>query len=115
MFNVFFEETFFKSLDDFLLSMKNYYKYFYSNTWIYDEDKIVQWYFENFENLKTNILNKINDISSFWIMWRKTIYKNWDIENCCFMFFIKSYKITFSGIRDENKKQIFVYDLKIEV
>ena len=50
MYKIYFEESFFEWLNDFVLSMKNYYFNFYSNTWIYDEDKIVELYFEKYEN-----------------------------------------------------------------
>ena len=92
MYRVYFEESFFEWLDTFLTSMKNYYRYFYSNTWIYDEDKIVEWYFDLFDNLKTDILNKINEVSLNWILWRKIIYSKDKIENCSFIFSLKIYK-----------------------
>lgn len=115
MYKVYFEESFFEWLDDFLFSMKKFYSYFYSNTWIEDEEKIVQSYFNIYDNLKTEILSKINLISQDWIIWRRNILKNWDIENCMFSFVIKSYKITFSAFRNEIKNEIIVYNLKIEV
>ncbi len=115
MYNVNFEESFFIWLDKFLISMKSYYKYFYSNTWIYDEDKIVKWYFELFEQLKTEIIDRIYEISKSWMIWRKIIYNNWSVENCSITFFIRSYRINFTVIKDDNLKEIIVYDLKIEV
>ena len=55
-------------MNDFISSMKNYYFNFYSNTWIYDEDKIVESYFEKYEKMKTDIFNEINSICESWII-----------------------------------------------
>ena len=115
MYKVYFEDTFFKWLDHFVLSMKNHYYYFYSNTGLYDEEKIVTSYFELYEQLKTDILNKIQSLSEDWILWRKTFLKRWDIENCYFTFRMRSYNVTFSAMKDDDKKEVIVYDLKVEV
>ena len=45
MYKVYFEESFFDWLENFVSSMKNYYSDFYSNTWIYDENR----YFEKYK------------------------------------------------------------------
>lgn len=114
-YKVYFEDEFFKWLDGFILSMKKYYANFYSNTWLYDEDKIVESYFENYENLKREVLIKINDFCKIWILWRKILHTfDWK-ENCSFIFVNWNYKITFNAIKDDKIKQISVYNIKIEV
>ena len=115
MFKIYFEETFFEWLNDFISSMKNYYFNFYSNTWIYDEDKIVESYFEKYEKMKTDIFNEINSICESWIIWRKIIYSFENIESCSFKFRYWNYKITFSAIKNNTKKEIIVNNLKIEI
>lgn len=115
MYKVYFEESFFEWLNDFVSSMKRYYFNFYSNTWIYDEDKIVEWYFEKYEKMKTDIFNEINSICENWIIWRKVIYAFEKIENCSFIFRYWNYKITFLAIKNDVKNEIIVNSLKIEI
>lgn len=85
--------------------MKKYYYDFYSNTWIYDEDKIIESYFEIYENLKTKILVKINYICESWILWRKILDSFDEKENCFFIFIEWSYKIIFNAIKDDKNKK----------
>jgi len=95
--------------------MKNYYYNFYSNTWIYDEDKIVEWYFEKYEQIKTDVFNEINSICESWIIWRKVIYNYDKIENCSFIFKYWNYKLLFSAIKNDLENEIIVNSLKIEI
>ena len=86
MYKVYFEESFFDWLTDFIASMKKYYFIFYSNTGIYDEAKIVDWYYKKYEEMKTHIFNEIHSICEHWIIWRKILYSFEKIENCSFVF-----------------------------
>ena len=114
MYKVYFEESFFIWLDDFVGSMKDYYYTFYSNTWLYDVEKIVEWYFNKYEKLKTDILNKIDLICKDWILWRKVLYSFDNIENCIFTFTIWNYKIIFTAIINQIKQEVIISTIKIE-
>lgn len=115
MYKVYFEESFFDWLNDFVISMKNYYSNFYSNTWIYDENKIVEQYFEKYEKMKTDLLDEIYSICEDWIIWRKITYSFEKIENCNHIFRYWNYKIIFSAIKNDIKNEIIVNNLKIEI
>ncbi|MFA5917355.1 MAG: hypothetical protein WC850_03935 [Candidatus Gracilibacteria bacterium] len=115
MYKVYFEESFFEGLNSFVLSMKNYYSNFYSNTGIYDVDKIVELYFEKYEKMKTDILNEINSICENGIIGRKVTYSFDKIENCSFLFRYGNYKIFFTAIKNNVKDEIIVDSLKIEI
>lgn len=114
MYKVYFNESFFEWLDLFLNSMKNYYYNFYTNTWLYNEDKIVQSYFEIYEKMKTEVLNEINSICENWIIWRKITYSFEKIENCSFIFRYWNYKVSFTVIKNNAENKIIVNSLKIE-
>ncbi|MDD3793312.1 MAG: hypothetical protein PHI37_00670 [Candidatus Gracilibacteria bacterium] len=104
MYKVYFEESFFDGLNDFVYSMKNYYYNFYSNTGIYDEAKIVDGYFEKYGQMKTDVFNEINSICENGIIGRKVIYSFDKIENCSFIFKYGSYKISFLAYQKGFKK-----------
>ncbi|NVP18156.1 hypothetical protein HUU51_05565 [Candidatus Gracilibacteria bacterium] len=114
MYKVYFEESFFDGLTDFVSSMKRYYFNFYSNTGIYDEDKIVEGYFKKYEMMKTDIFNEINYIYEKGIIGRKVLYSFEKIENCSFVFRYGNYKITFLAIKNNENNEIVVSSLKIE-
>jgi len=100
MYKVYFEESFFDWLNTFIISMQDYYYNFYSNTGIYDVDKIVNCYLGIYETMKTDIFNEINTICSDWILWRKVLYESNDIESCSFVFKYRNYNIYFSAIKN---------------
>jgi len=113
MYKVYFEESFFDWLDSFILSMQNYYYNFYSNTWIYDEDKIVQWYIKKYEDFKTNLLININEIGKNWILWRKVLYSFNNIEHVSFVFTCCNYNISITAIKNDNNKEIIISTINI--
>ena len=113
MYKVYFEQLFIDCLDNFILSMKNYYYNFYSNTWIYDIDKITDSYFDIYEKMKTEVFNEINSICISWILWRKVLYKSNKIENCSFIFKHWNYTVYFSATKNNNNNEIVVNGLKI--
>ena len=115
MYKVKFVDSFIEWLNEFIIKMKNYYFIFYSNTWIEDEDIIINNYYEIYENFKNEIFTEIHSICENWVLWRKIISTEKDKEICNFSFFKRSYKITFSLIKDNTNKEIIVYNLKIEV
>ncbi len=115
MYKVYFDESFFDWLNYFVSSMKNYYSNFYSNTGLYDEEKIVEWYFEKYEKMKTDIFNDIHNICENWIIWRKMTYVFEKIENCSFIFKYWNYTISFTAIKNDLDKKIIVNTLRIEI
>ena len=114
MYKVYFEESFFLWLDDFISSMKDYYYTFYSNTGLYDVDKIIEWYLNKYEKLKTDIFNETDLICKNWILWRKVLYSSDNIENCIFIFTNGNYKITFIAIKNDKTNEVIVSTIKIE-
>jgi hypothetical protein len=114
MYKVYFEDSFFEWLDDFIFSMKNYYFNFYSNTWIYDEYKIRQWYFDKYEDLKTELLININNIWKEWVLWRKISYSSDNIEHISFNFNCCNYNIYFTAIKNDNRNEIIISTIKID-
>ena len=114
MYKVYFEKSFFEWLDDFIVSMKEYYLQFYSNTWLYNVDKIIEWYFNKYEWLKSDILIEINTICKNWILWRKIQYNYKNIENCSYIFMNWNYQISFTAIKNDNNQEIIVNTIKIE-
>ena len=115
MYKVYFEESFFDWLEVFVLSMRSYYYNFYSNTGIYDENKIIESYVEKYEKMKTDIFYEINSICEKWIIWRKVTYSFEKIENCNFVFRYWNYKIIFTAIKNDVKNEIIVNSLKINI
>ena len=115
MYKVYFEESFFDWLDLFISSMKKHYYNFYSNTWLYDENKIINSYFEIYEKMKTDVLNEINSICKNWIIWRKVTYVFERIENCNYIFKYWNYRVSFVAIKNDFKNEIIVNSLKIEI
>ncbi len=115
MYKVYFNESFFEWLDLFVNSMKNYYYNFYTNTWLYNENIILQSYFEIYEKMKTDVLNEINSICENWLNWRKTTYSYEKIENCSFIFIHWNYKVFFTAIKNDVENKIIVNSVKIEI
>lgn len=115
MYKVYFNESFFLWLDYFVESMKNYYQNFYFDTWIQDIDKIIQLYFEEYDKMKTDILTNINYLCINWLLWRKIISVDKNIEICSYNFKYWSYNIIFSSIKNNTKNEIIVTNLKIEI
>jgi len=115
MYKVYFEDTFFEGLNYFISSMKKYYYNLYSNTWLYDEEKIVKTYFEIYEKMKTDVLNEINIICENWIIWRKVNYTFENIENCSFIFKHWNYLVTFTANKYNTDKKVIINSLKIEI
>ena len=113
MYKVYFNSTFFEWLDDFVTSMKKYYFDFYSNTGIYDVEKIINLYFDKYELMKTEVFNKISDICIDWIIGRKVLYESSWIESCSFVFKYWNYNIYFSAIKNQTKKEIVVSSINI--
>lgn len=95
--------------------MQAYYSSFYGDTWIFDLDKIINDYSEIYENLKKEILIDIYNISQEWLIWRKIIEVDWDIEFCSYTLIKRSYRVTFFSIKNNRENRVVIYDLRIEV
>lgn len=94
--------------------MEKYYSEFYQDTWIYWADKIIADYVEIYEKFKTSVFNAINIYCKAWIIWRKVILSNHNNEICSFSFTKRSYRITFFAIKDSDKMEIVVYDVRFD-
>jgi len=114
MYKVFFAENFFTNLDNFIDMMDRYYINFYRDTWIYDVDLIIEQYLKIYENLKHEIILEIKNISELWLLWRKIIKKDGDIELVQSSFDKRSYSITFFALKNDTSKEVTIYNLKIE-
>ena len=114
MYKVLFDDYFFESLENFIIKMKEYYTNFYSNTWLFFVDKIILDYINTYSQLQEEILVEIEKMCRKWLLWRRILNKIWESENCVMTFKKRSYIISFFVIKDEENKEMNVYNLKIE-
>lgn len=87
-----FSKTVKSKMELFTDFLRNYYRKFYNDSWLTNEDDIINMYINSSNNLTSEIINKIEDIIKKWIFWEITD-KNTDYEKSKLVIFVRSYII----------------------
>jgi len=114
MYKVYITDNFINCVDDFTVYMKGYYRKFFSNTWIYWLEEIINSYIKTYDELQDDIYLEIGKKCQNWLLWRTVLSVDWDIEITLNTFIKRSYTINFYALKNNKKKEITVYDLKIQ-
>ncbi len=113
MYKIYYDREFYLKMSNFSNYLKNYFYKLYTDTWIIDEEIIMESYEKSIDLLQKQIIDKIENFCKDWILWRKVLSESKIIEKWYFFITINSYKIKITFLKDKKLNKIIITSVKI--